>query len=433
MWTNMKKSEDEPRVAGAIQLGNGGLLDVNWSITIKNGNYNWDFSLVIGTGAGGNIIVNWGNFDWKILVETGVAGTFEISAWKFSADPSAYVVAWKEAKEISEGNLVYEVADKPAQNNYSGWWGGGSSKASSSKDDTKATTEDTAKADEQKADEAKADEDKSNEEDNNQQPENKAPMTDAEAVAKFGQEQIDAYKWALENGITTMETVEDARLDQPLTRAELAKMMVVYIAKVLEKQPLLTWTVTYPDVTEKLGDLAGYIQLAYQYQIMGIDANGDPIAEFNPNGIVSRWEYATVFSRVLFGSLFNKEWADFYTDHLKALETAGILTNTEPTIKEMRGWVMLMMYRSAQNADKIAEVISTLWASEQEAADAQSKAEEEKVAEAPEVDANTWDVAEAPEADATTWDVAEAPEAEATTWDVAEVPAEASTWDTASN
>jgi hypothetical protein len=46
-------------------------------------------------------------------------------------------------------------------------------------------------------------------------------MTDAQAVKKFGQEQIDAYKWALENGITTMKTVEDARLDEPLTRAEL--------------------------------------------------------------------------------------------------------------------------------------------------------------------------------------------------------------------
>ena len=81
---------------------------------------------------------------------------------------------------------------------------------------------------------------------------------------------------------------------------------------------------------------------------------------------------------------------------------------------------MLMMYRSSKNTDKIAEVISTLWASEQEAADAQSKAEEEKVAEAP-------------EAEATTWDVVEAPEAEATTWDVAETPAEASTWDTVSD
>ena len=312
----------------------------------------------------------------------------------------------------------------------SSWWGGGSSRTTTT--DTKATTGDNKTVDTAKVEETKADETKANEEN---KVEEKASMTDAEAVSKFGQEQIDAYKWALENGITTMETVEEARLDQPLTRAELAKMMVVYIAKILEKQPVLTGDVNYQDVkAEELGDLAGYIKLAYQYQIMWINADGTPIDFFNPNGIVSRWEYATVFSRVLFGSLFNKEWEDFYTNHLKALEAAGILSNTEPTIQEMRGWVMLMMYRSSKNADKIAEVISTLWASEQEAADAQSKAEEEKVAEAPEVDATTWDIVEAPEAEATTWDVAEAPEADATTWDLAEVPeAEATTWDVASN
>ena len=37
-------------------------------------------------------------------------------------------------------------------------------------------------------------------------------MTEAQAVAKFGQEQIAAYQWARNQGITTMDTVEDARL-----------------------------------------------------------------------------------------------------------------------------------------------------------------------------------------------------------------------------
>jgi hypothetical protein len=66
-----------------------------------------------------------------------------------------------------------------------------------------------------------------------------------------------------------MGTVAEARLSDGLTRAELAKMMVVYVSKVLGKQPVLTGEVSYPDVKEaELGDLAGYIKLAYQYQIM---------------------------------------------------------------------------------------------------------------------------------------------------------------------
>ena len=322
----------------------------------------------------------------------------------------------------------------------SSWWGGGGSSRTTEADDTKATTWDTAKVDENNTED---NEEKANDE--NKDEEN-APMTDAQAVEKFGQEQIDAYKWALENGITTMKTVEAARLDEPLTRAELAKMMVVYIQKVLEKDPIVTGDVSYPDVDESLGDLYGYIKLAYQYQIMWINADGTPIEFFKPNGLVTRWEYATVFSRVLFWDKFNKAGEDFYSKHLEALKAAWILTNTIPTIQEMRGWVMLMMYRSSQNAEKIENVANTTETNEEEKADEETATasdetkseanEEEKAEEATNTEATTGDVAETPATQESSETTAENTEttAEATTWDVAEAPtAEASTWDTASN
>ena len=66
-----------------------------------------------------------------------------------------------------------------------------------------------------------------------------------------------------------MPTIEKARLDQPLTRAELAKMMVVYMAKIMDKSPVVTGDVNYKDVNaDELNDLVLYIKLAYQYQIM---------------------------------------------------------------------------------------------------------------------------------------------------------------------
>ena len=332
---------------------------------------------------------------WEIPVTNGMALIYTCSASSF--------VAYSEVKPT------------PAPS-YSGGWGGGGSSKKTETNTWSVTTwavENATWSTETLWEENK-------DETVNENNEGNTAMTDDAAVAKFGQEQIDAYKWALENGITTMKTVEEARLDQPLTRAELAKMMVVYVAKVLGKQPVITGDVSYQDVdANKLGDLAGYIKLAYQYQIMWIDANGDPIEFFNPNGLVTRWEYATVFSRVLFWSKFNKEWADFYTNHLEALEAAGILSNTEPTIKEMRGWVMLMMYRSSKNIEAIEKVAAEVEATDEEVAEAEAKAEEETTTEE--------------NAEATTWDVAEAPEAEVTTWDVVEAPAEASTWDTASN
>lgn len=346
--------------------------------------------------------------------------------WWFSDE--SLEISYNFDSEVTSNIILYAKWEENKSSSRSSWgWGGGggSSKTSTKTDDTKATTWDNAKVDENNIE--NNNEENVNEE--NKDGETVATMTDAQAVEKFGQEQIDAYKWALENGITTMKTVESARLDEPLTRAELAKMMVVYIQKVLEKDPIVTGDVTYPDVDESLGDLYGYIKLAYQYQIMWINADGTPIEFFNPYGIVTRWEYATVFSRVLFGDKFNKDGEDFYSKHLEALKAAWILTNTIPTIHEMRGWVMLMMYRSSQNTEAIEKVANTTEAAEEESSD--ETVNEEKVSEENEntekstannnEEVATENAEETTEAEATevaTWDVAEATAAEASTWDV---------------
>jgi len=323
------------------------------------------------------IIWNYKDSGWNDVTETWAVAYSQAPSHgnpaTYEKDGKIYTFIWwtKEgvegvvtlADEVITWDVTYTATyDEKAKPSWSsGGWGGWSSKTSAS-DEIKAITSDNAKDDSKTDDETKANEngeENANEEGNKD--ENKvAPMTETQAVEKFGQEQIDAYKWALENGITTMKTVESARLDEPLTRAELAKMMVVYIQKVLKKDPVVTWDVNYPDVkVEEIWDLVDYVKLAYQYQIMWINADGTPIELFNSHGIVSRWEYATVFSRVLFGAKFNKSGEDFYTNHLEALKSAGILTNTLPSIQEMRGWVMLMMYRSSQNGEAIEKVANS--------------------------------------------------------------------------
>ena len=379
--------------------------------------------------------ITWKN--WNDIINTGTFASWAMPAYVWDA-PSKDADSTCNAYEFKEWTpSVTAVTDEatytatfsctsPKSSKSSWGWGGGGSSKTTKSDDTKATTWDNAKVDENNIE--NNNEENVNEE--NKDGETVATMTDAQAVEKFGQEQIDAYKWALENGITTMKTVESARLDEPLTRAELAKMMVVYIQKVLEKDPIVTGDVTYPDVDESLGDLYGYIKLAYQYQIMWINADGTPIEFFNPYGIVTRWEYATVFSRVLFGDKFNKDGEDFYSKHLEALKAAWILTNTIPTIHEMRGWVMLMMYRSSQNTEAIEKVANTTEATEEESSDEtvnEEKASEENENTEESTANNNEEVAtenaeETTEAEATevaTWDVAEATAAEASTWDVA--------------
>ncbi len=165
------------------------------------------------------------------------------------------------------------------------------------------------------------------------------------ADSEMDQELKDAYQYALLRGITTMDSIEKADLDRGMTRAEMAKMLAVFAQKVLGKEVLKSDTPSYADLGEMEGDLPGYIQLAYQLQIMGIDAKGNPLENFNLHALVTRAEFATVLSRVLFGDAFNQE-GTYYEKHLEALKAAGILTNTDPNMEEMRGWVMLMLMRT---------------------------------------------------------------------------------------
>nr|DAX38520.1 MAG TPA: S-layer homology domain [Caudoviricetes sp.] len=58
--------------------------------------------------------------------------------------------------------------------------------------------------------------------------------------------------------------------------------------------------VEYLDVDTDLGDLRDYIQMAYQFQIMGVKKDGTALENFHPYRSVTRAEFATVFSRVLY-------------------------------------------------------------------------------------------------------------------------------------
>lgn len=126
----------------------------------------------------------------------------------------------------------------------------------------------------------------------------------------------------------------------------MAKMMSVFAVKIMGKTPLFTGTVNYKDIKQANGDLSKYIQLAYQLQIMGIDAEWKALANFNPNGTVTRAEFATVLSRLLYGTKYNHWGSIWYDSHLFALQKAGILKNTTPTMQELRWRVMLMLMRA---------------------------------------------------------------------------------------
>ena len=160
-----------------------------------------------------------------------------------------------------------------------------------------------------------------------------------------------AYEWAYANGITTKDTYEAANMTAPITRAEMAKMLSNYAKKFQEKTPDTSATCNFNDTASVGGDLAVAIVESCQLGIMGQGINA-----FRPYDTITRAEFGTALSRVLWDKTY-EGGTPYYAGHLNALKAAGIMTviaNAE-SMKEVRGYVMLMLMRSENETPSICE------------------------------------------------------------------------------
>lgn len=129
-----------------------------------------------------------------------------------------------------------------------------------------------------------------------------------------------------------------------LTRIAMGKMLSQYAINVLWKTPDTTKFTTFTDVTEELdAQYNNGITLAYQLGIMWVNLENQ---SFRANDEVTRAEFATALSRLLYNT---NDWTDnYYSSHLAILNEKWIISNTTPTLKELRWYVMLMLMRAAQ-------------------------------------------------------------------------------------
>jgi hypothetical protein len=165
--------------------------------------------------------------------------------------------------------------------------------------------------------------------------------------ASYSQELQDAYNWAHEKGITTMSTIDNANMYGAITRAEMAKMLSVYDMEVLGETPDEAASCTFVDIDSVKGDLHEFIITSCQLGIMGQNMPGN---KFRPYDNISRAEFGTALSRVLWGDKY-EGGTPYYANHLNALKAAAIMNqiaDAEST-KEIRGYVMLMLMRSEGN------------------------------------------------------------------------------------
>ena len=129
-----------------------------------------------------------------------------------------------------------------------------------------------------------------------------------------------------------------------LTRIAMAKMLSYYAINVLWQKPDETRNNKFNDITDKLdAQYDSGVILAYQLWIMWINMLNN---NFRPNDEVTRAEFATALSRMLYKIA---DWKDkYYSTHLAKLKAEWILTNDDYKMKELRWYVMIMLMRCAK-------------------------------------------------------------------------------------
>ena len=171
----------------------------------------------------------------------------------------------------------------------------------------------------------------------------------------YWKEVVDAYKWAYKNWLTTMSTIQDADPDWYLLRWHMAKIVVNFMINVLwMKLPTVipdhckNWN-DDPTIWES-DEIKWYATISCALWVMWIDMLNN---EFLPNDIVSRAEFGTVVSRVLWWNTFNvvhTPLTPYYKLHLNQLKNNDIMTqiNKPLTVKELRKRVWLVFKRVSE-------------------------------------------------------------------------------------
>ena len=137
-------------------------------------------------------------------------------------------------------------------------------------------------------------------------------------------------------------------MDWKLTRIAMAKMLSQYAINVLWQTPDTSKTVKFKDVTSKKdADYDNGVTLAYQLWIMWQNM---PNNRFRPNDEVSRAEFVTALSRLLYQTSDGKyvSTKEYYIPHMAKLYNEWIINNTDSSMKERRWYVMIMLMRSAK-------------------------------------------------------------------------------------
>ena len=163
----------------------------------------------------------------------------------------------------------------------------------------------------------------------------------------------EAYIWACENWIIKSDTIQWARLWEYLNRAEMAKIVTVFEMLVLDAKPNRNkdCSAFADSISMYNSEMKNYMITSCQLERMWIHtADHKPISDFMPRKFVSRAEFWTILSRILWWNKYEapKNSSKYYIKHLYHLKENWLLSNIDPDLKERRSYAILMVYRAAK-------------------------------------------------------------------------------------
>lgn len=158
----------------------------------------------------------------------------------------------------------------------------------------------------------------------------------------YTQEQLEAYKWAYQYGITTQPTAQAANLDGNVTRQALSKMIVTYLENVVKTKINPKDLCYFTDSYKATWDLKYYTRKVCAYKLMWKDWK-----DFNPRQYVDRAQLWTVFSRIIWGDRHDSTGRSYYIYHVNALENAWIMSDLQHIswVPASRWEVLVMLKR----------------------------------------------------------------------------------------
>ena len=299
---------------------------------------------------------------WEEIILPNATRDGYVFKWWKDENWNLYVNKIWEDESLTTGDWVTVTLtaqweeNKSNDSGSSSWWGKrvpSSDQDHGAADDKKTddkksedVIDDTDKTDIQQKDASDNDENKSDKSDISENIESQTDIS-SENQVQYTNEQKESYSFAKSNWITTTSSIKEAKMNTSLKRIEMAKMLSYYAINVLWQEPDTSkWIFKFNDVSNKMDkQYDNWVTLSYQLWIMWQNM---PKNNFRPNDEVTRAEFVTALSRMVYNTQDWKWNVKYYEPHMAKLYNEWIISNTNPKMKEKRWYVMTMLMRSAK-------------------------------------------------------------------------------------